>query len=88
MNILFGLNDDHSNGEWKLTIDILDCNSKDLPLFKITVNGQSWKYRIPIINKNNLIEGEISDSSEFLIEITLENRFLRTGRQRNKFNNT
>lgn len=79
LNILFGLNDDHSNGEWKLTFDILDCNSKDLPLFKITVNGQSWKYRIPIINKNNLIEGEISDLSEFLIEITLENRLLRTG---------
>ncbi|MFZ1289424.1 MAG: GH92 family glycosyl hydrolase [Melioribacteraceae bacterium] len=79
LNILFGIDELPSNGVWKLTIDILDCNSNDLPLFKVTFNGKSWKYRIPVINRNNLIEGEISASSEFLIEIPIENSFMRTG---------
>ncbi len=79
MNILFGLDEKPSKGVWKLTIDILDVNPKDLPLFKVTVNGKSWKYKIPPINENSQIDGEIPDSSEFLIEIPLMNNLMRTG---------
>ena len=39
LNILYGINKLPKRGVWKLTIDILDCNSQDLPLFKVTVNG-------------------------------------------------
>ena len=49
LNILFGLKNMEQSGDWKLTIDILVCNPKDLPLLKVTVNGTSWKYRIPVI---------------------------------------
>ena len=45
LNILFGVDRVSDNGKYKLTIDILDCNSDDLPLFKVTVNGKAWKYR-------------------------------------------
>jgi len=71
LNVLFGVDKLPRSGNWKLTVDILDCNSIDLPLFKVSINGQSWKYRIPVINKGNSIEGEIVDSSEYLIEIPI-----------------
>ncbi len=86
LNILFGIDKLPKKGEWKLTVDILDCNPKDLPLFKVTVNGKSWKYRIPVINENSEIEGEIADSSEYLIEIPIENKWMLQGG--NEFNLT
>ncbi|RUT78790.1 GH92 family glycosyl hydrolase [Ancylomarina longa] len=70
LNILFGI-DRLGRGDWKLIVDILDCNSKDLPLFKITVNGKSWKYRIPEINKQTSIDTLPASNSEYLIEIPL-----------------
>ncbi|WP_346855584.1 GH92 family glycosyl hydrolase [uncultured Draconibacterium sp.] len=79
LNVLFGIDKLPKKGKWKLTIDVLDCNSKDLPLFKVTVNGKSWKYTIPEINKNNSITGEIPDSSEYLLEIPVPNELMRTG---------
>ena len=79
LNILFGIDKIPKKGEWKLSIDILDNNPKDLPLFKVTVNGESWKYRIPAVNENSTIDGEIADSSEYLIELMLENEFLQPG---------
>ncbi len=79
LNILFGIDKLPKKGEWMLSVDILDCNSKNLPLFKVTVNGKSWKYRIPVINENSTIDGEIADSSEYLIEIALENELIRAG---------
>ena len=79
LNILFGIENLPASGEYLLTVDILDCNAEDLPLLKIKINGQSWKYRIPVINKNNDIEGIVSDKSEYLIEIPLTTKDLRDG---------
>ncbi|MEA3478452.1 MAG: polysaccharide lyase family protein [Bacteroidota bacterium] len=79
LNILYGIDKLPREGEWKLTIDLLDCNPEDLPLFKVTVNGLSWKYRIPAINENSTIDSEISASSEYLLEIALDNELLRAG---------
>ena len=79
LNILFGLDRSPKKGVWKLSIDILDCHSEDLPLFKVSVNGKSWKYRIPAMNENSKIDGEIKDSSEYLIEIALEEGILQAG---------
>jgi predicted alpha-1,2-mannosidase len=79
LNILFGVDKLAGTGNWKLTVDILDCNSKDLPLLKVSINGQSWKYRIPVINEGNSIESEIVDSSEYLIEIPLPTGLITEG---------
>ncbi|MCK3683603.1 GH92 family glycosyl hydrolase [Maribellus sp. YY47] len=79
LNILFGIDKLPEKGTWKLTIDILDCNPKDLPLFKVTVNGKSWKYRIPVISTNSKIDEVPADSSEYLIEIPIENDWMLAG---------
>ena len=79
LNILFGIDKLPKSGEWKLTVDILDCNSEDLPLFKVVINGQSWKYRIPAFNKNKLIDELPADSSEYLIEIPIPNGLITKG---------
>jgi len=71
LNIFFGIDKLPEKGEWKLTVDILDSNSRDLPLFKVTVNGMSWKYRIPVINENNTIDSTDTSFSEYLLEIPL-----------------
>lgn len=79
LNILFGIEKLPGDGDWKLSIDILDCNPEDVPLLKVTVNGRSWKYRIPVINENSTIDGELGDTSEYLIELALENEMMRSG---------
>jgi predicted alpha-1,2-mannosidase len=79
LNILFGVDKLRENGIWKLTVDILDCNSEDLPLLKISVNGQSWKYKIPVINEGNSIESGIVDSSEYLIELPIPAGLITVG---------
>ncbi len=78
LNILFAIDKLPKKGDWKFTVDILDCNPKDLPLFKVTVNGRSWKYRIPVINENSKIDGKTLDSSEYLLEIPLENNSIKS----------
>jgi predicted alpha-1,2-mannosidase len=79
LTILFGIEKIPDHGEWKLTVDILDCNPEDLPLFKVIVNGKAWKFPIPIINKNTTIDSVPPDSSEYLIEIPLNHDLMRSG---------
>ncbi|MDR2039647.1 MAG: GH92 family glycosyl hydrolase [Bacteroidales bacterium] len=47
LNILFGMERVPAKGDWKLIINILDAQDKTPPLFKVSVNGKSWKYAIP-----------------------------------------
>ena len=79
LNILFGIDQLPKTGKWKLTLDILDCNPADLPLFKVSVNGKSWKYRLPVINANSKIENSPKDSSEYLIEIPIPSHLIKNG---------
>ncbi len=79
LTILFGIDKLPKSGDWKLIVDILDCNSEDLPLFKVSINGKSWKYRIPAINENNTIDGEIAAASEYLIEIPVPKDLIKKG---------
>jgi len=82
LNVLFGIDKLPEDGEWKLTIDLLDCNSEDLPLLKVSINGRSWKYRIPVINESNTIDDEIDDSSEYIIKIPIpESIIIRGGNE-------
>jgi predicted alpha-1,2-mannosidase len=79
LNILFGIDKLPKNGEWKLIVDLLDCNTEDLPLFKVIVNGKAWKYRLPVINEHANIDKVPSDSSEYLIEIPLASELMKKG---------
>jgi predicted alpha-1,2-mannosidase len=79
LNILFGLKNMEQSGDWKLTIDILDCNPEDLPLLKVTVNGTSWKCRIPVISKKSKIDDLLKDGSEYLVVLKIPNGLLTEG---------
>ena len=79
LNILFGVDQLPKSGEWKLTVDILDCNSKNLPLLKVTINGRSWKYRIPAFNGNHVIDEQPADSLEYIIEIPIPKDLITKG---------
>ncbi|MHC4534283.1 MAG: GH92 family glycosyl hydrolase [Planctomycetota bacterium] len=79
LNILFGIDRLPNSGDWKLIVDVLDCNSKDLPLFKVSINGKSWKCRIPSINIDNRIDDEIIEPSEYLIEIPVPDGLITKG---------
>ncbi|MCT4591646.1 MAG: GH92 family glycosyl hydrolase [Carboxylicivirga sp.] len=78
LNILFGVDQLPAKGDWKLTIDILDCNSKDLPLLKLMVNGKAWKFRLPDFNSNSSID-TLPSNSEYLLEIPLPSGLMKAG---------
>jgi predicted alpha-1,2-mannosidase len=79
LNILFGVDKLPGSGNWKLTVDVLDCNSKDLPLFKVSINGKSWKFRIPVVGEENSLNGEITDASGYGVEIPLPSGLITAG---------
>ena len=78
LNILFGVDQLPAKEDWKLTIDILDCNSKDLPLLKLMVNGKAWKFRLPDFNSNSSID-TLPSNSEYLLEIPLPSGLIKMG---------
>jgi predicted alpha-1,2-mannosidase len=47
LNILFGMETAPVTDNWKLSIGILNADSLSPPLFKVSLNGQAWKYVIP-----------------------------------------
>jgi len=63
----------------KLIVDLYDCNSKDLPLLIIKINGKSWHYRIPAFNSNKDIKKEITKNAEYKIEIPIPESLIRLG---------
>ena len=78
LNILFSIDNLPESGEWEFIVDILDCNSEDLPLLKVNINGYSWEFRIPAINENSSID-DVSDSSEYVVNIPLTSEHLIQG---------
>jgi len=79
LNILFGIDKLPENEEWKLIIDLLDINADDAPVFKVIVNGQSWKYELPVGSGNIDLENESFEGLEHIIELSLPPGVFRTG---------
>jgi predicted alpha-1,2-mannosidase len=79
LNILFGIEQLPDEDQFKLVIDILDCNHEDLPLFKVRINGTSWKYRLQKISENNTIAGETKEGSETILEIPIPQGLIKKG---------
>jgi len=79
LNILFAVDRLKKSGNWKFTIDILDCNSEDRPLLKVKINEESWKFRLPVINTNSSLKSESVDSSEYLVEIPIPDGLIKKG---------
>ncbi|GAB3650203.1 GH92 family glycosyl hydrolase [Echinicola sediminis] len=79
LTVLFGVDKLPEKEAWKLTVDIQDCNAADLPLFKVSVNGHSWKYRLPKGSGNTAPDGNIDRGEGHLIEIPLPAGTIKKG---------
>jgi predicted alpha-1,2-mannosidase len=76
LNILFGMKTAPTTGDWKLSIGILNADSLSPPLFKVSVNGQAWKY--VILNGDGKIENRAGTTLQ-RIEIPLAAGLIRAG---------
>ena len=79
LNILFEIKKSPKRGDWKLLVDIQDINSEDPPIFKISINGKSWKYELPLGSGNNTLEGESTKGQEYLIELPIPKNLIKKG---------
>ena len=79
LTILFGMQEIPERGNWTLTIDLVNNHRDDPPVFKATVNGKAWKFRLPEGKSNDITSDAVSDTSEYLIEIALPGGLIRKG---------
>lgn len=78
LNILFGMKEVPETDSWKLIIDLLDTHHELPALFKITINGKSWKYALPK-GSGKSIDGDYSQIKPHTIEIPLNAGVIRKG---------
>ncbi len=79
LNILFGIEKLPKKGEWKLVVDFFDVNTKDATIFKISINGKSWKHELTKGSGNNSLEEESAQGKENLLEIPIPSGLIREG---------
>ena len=79
LNILFGLDNAPKNRTWNLIVDVLDYEKEDPPVFKVTVNDESWKFRLPKGLGNKIPQATTADSTGIVLEIPLPARLLKEG---------
>ncbi len=79
LNILFGIDKLPKKGDWKLIIDLFDNQSENPPVFKVTINGKSWKYNLPGGSGKNSVGDSTSAGKEFVIEIPVGSDILKRG---------
>ncbi|MDR2138810.1 MAG: GH92 family glycosyl hydrolase [Tannerella sp.] len=77
LNVLFGMETVPKDGCWKLTVDVLNADSIQPPLFKVSVNGQGWKYAVPE-GSGNMAERP-GDSVLLAVEIRLPAELIHEG---------
>ncbi|EAR02941.1 GH92 family glycosyl hydrolase [Maribacter sp. HTCC2170] len=79
LNLLFAIKDKPNHGDWKLVIDILECSPEKPPLFKVTVNGKSWKFQLKKGLNAEALNGSIDNTVEQKFEITLDSQIIKKG---------
>ena len=79
INILFGVESKPKKGDWKLVIDILDCNPEIPPYFKVTVNNQFWKFRLNKGVNADALTGINNGSKEQKIVIPIDADLIKVG---------
>jgi len=79
VNILFGIEKLPDNGQYKFITDLFDVNTSELTVFKITINGKSWKYELPADTVFRLVDDTLSKRHEFVIKIPLDATQLKSG---------
>lgn len=79
LNILFGIDSLVNHTNRKLRIDLCDAHSKDLPLLKVVVNGQSWLQVVPKFNRSKNVLKHPGKRPEWKLEMLLPEHLLKEG---------
>lgn len=79
LNILFRMESVPEKGDWRLVIDILDTQSERPPYFKVTVNGQSWKFALPPGGGDKVLEGNYEKCISQTLDIPLPAALIKEG---------
>ncbi|SDE44084.1 alpha-1,2-mannosidase, putative [Mucilaginibacter pineti] len=78
LNILFGLKQLPQNAQCNLVITIAGYQEKMPPLFKVSINGKSYKYQLPQkAVADNTIYGNLENNKPYNISIPLTPGMLR-----------
>ncbi len=79
LNILFRMRSVPQQGGWKLVVDVLDAQKKQPPYFKVTVNGQSWKFVLRPGGGDESLRGDYGKSVKQTFEIPLDASLIKKG---------
>jgi predicted alpha-1,2-mannosidase len=82
VNILFGLRNKPSEEGWALHIYLLDNAAENPPLLKVTVNGQSEKFRLPPGDDDSSLIRPQSDVDSRRLTVRLRPGVVRQGGNR------
>lgn len=77
--ILFGIDKLPAQGDWELIIDLLDMSAEKPPLFKVTLNGKSWKYQVPKGSGDSTLKGSQTQLPGHIIKIPIKANLLKKG---------
>lgn len=79
LNILFGIKEEPTRGEFELVVDVLDCSQELPPLFKIIVNGKAWEFQLDAGTGEAVLKGDLSQIKKQKIVVPIESTLLRKG---------
>ena len=79
LNILFRMRTLPDDGKMRLVINILDTHHDRPPYFKVTLNGHSWKYKLPKGGGDVSLTGDYDGCIPHTLVIPLENGLIREG---------
>lgn len=79
LNILFNMKSAPQQDGWKLIVDVLDSHKDQPPYFKVTVNGQSWRFKLPKGGGGESLAGDYGKSINYALEIPLDAGLISNG---------
>lgn len=82
INILFGISEKPSKGSWRLVVDVLDCNPETPPFFKVSVNDESWKFKLDKGQNAEALKGVNKDTKEQKLSIPIPEGLIKHGGNR------
>ena len=78
-NILFGLANPPSQGQWNFVIDLMGYQGDSPPMLKVIINGKAFVKQLPKYKLGRVVEGDLNDAKEYKIEIPVQPGMLRKG---------
>ena len=79
LNILFGIDKMPEDGQYLLTIDLLDMSAEKPPLFKVMVNDSSWEFQLPKGSGDSTLKGGKTNNPGHEIKISIPGNLIKNG---------